>query len=89
MHVLRADDLPPRAKVSCVRIWQKLKLSWAWQRCPVILALRSQKQEDFEFKASPGYTVRPCLKQKIIIIKRWLPYFFFNLQIVKHKVLWV
>jgi hypothetical protein len=33
---------------------------------PVILALGSLRQEDYEFKAILGYIVRPCLKKKKI-----------------------
>jgi hypothetical protein len=37
-----------------------MKESWAWWFMPVISALRRLRQEDHEFKASLGYTVRTC-----------------------------
>jgi hypothetical protein len=32
---------------------------------PIILALGNVKQENWEFTDSLGYTVKPCLKNKI------------------------
>jgi hypothetical protein len=43
-----------------------IKRSWAWWYTPVILALRTLRQEDQEFKVSLGHIERPCLKKKII-----------------------
>jgi hypothetical protein len=37
---------------------------WTWWCRPEIPALGRLRQQDLEFKTSPGYTVRLCLKKK-------------------------
>jgi hypothetical protein len=39
-------------------------LSQAWWRMPAIAVLKRLRWEDYKFKASLGYTVRPCLKNQ-------------------------
>jgi hypothetical protein len=39
---------------------------------PIISALRRQRQEDLEFKASLGYKVRTCLKKQKVAGHWWL-----------------
>jgi hypothetical protein len=56
---------------------KKNKSNFHWMRChtPVIPALRTQSQEDYELKASLGNKMRPCLKktkQKQSSLGPWL-----------------
>jgi hypothetical protein len=56
------------------------KQSWAWWLMPVTPAHKRLSQEDWEFEASLGYIVRPCLKtnkqtnknQLEISFKEWI-----------------
>jgi hypothetical protein len=41
--------------------------SWLWWFMPVNPTFSSLRQEDSKFEASLGYTVKPCLKTKIIL----------------------
>jgi hypothetical protein len=43
---------------------QNKKNSWARWCTPIIPALGRLRQEDHEFKASLGYTQKPCLKKR-------------------------
>jgi hypothetical protein len=40
--------------------------SRVWHCTPIIPALRKVRQEDCEFKASLGYTAKPCFKKKVL-----------------------
>jgi hypothetical protein len=57
-----ATSIPSRTSfMNCVLL--------AWGYMPVIPALRRQRHEHGEFKASLGYTVRSCLKKKKLCAK--------------------
>lgn len=55
-------------------LYQELH-SWVWGHRPVIPALESPSQEDFEFEDSQSYTPRPCLKHlptRVLLLKQTL-----------------